>query len=185
LCSSVNSWISIAREASTARGPLTVCKKQKVKFVVAKLDRLTRNTRFLLTLLESGVEVFFCDLPEAAGAMERFFLTQMAAVAELEAGSIGERTKAALSAAKQRGGRLGVHSAETLAPKYRAEAKARAEQLAPVIRELLCKGYSIRDIATELEKRKMPTPRGGAWHPQLVKRIVERLAQASSIGGVS
>jgi hypothetical protein len=55
----------------------------------------------------------------------------MAAVAELEAGLIGQRTKAAhrtavaLAAAKQRGVRLGVHGAETLAPKYRAEAKAR------------------------------------------------------------
>jgi DNA invertase Pin-like site-specific DNA recombinase len=100
----------------------------------------------------------------------------MAAVAELEAGLIGERTKAALAAAKQRGVRLGSYGAETLAPKYRAEAKARAEQLAPIIRELQLGGYSMRSIASELEKRKVPTPRDGAWHPQLVKRIVERLA---------
>jgi hypothetical protein len=81
--------------------------------------------------------------------------------------------------------KLGVHGAETLTPKFRAVAKARAEQYAPIIRGLQRDGYSIRGIATELEKRKMPTPRGGAWHPQLVTRIVERLAQASSIGGVS
>jgi hypothetical protein len=61
--------------------------------------------------------------------------------------------------------------------KYRAEAKARAEQYAPIIRELQRDGYSIRGIAGELEKRKPQTPRGGAWHPQLVKRIVQRLAQ--------
>jgi hypothetical protein len=30
-------------------------------------------------------------------------------------------------------------------------------------------------IALELEKRKVETPRGGSWHPQLVKRIVQRL----------
>jgi hypothetical protein len=71
--------------------------------------------------------------------------------------------------------RLGVHGAEILAPKYRAEAKARAEQLAPVIRELQQDGYSMRGIAAELEKRKVETPRGGEWHPQLVKRIVQRL----------
>ena len=115
---------------------LGACKKQKAKLVVAKLDRLSRNTRFLLTLIESGIEVLFADLPEVTGAMGKFILTQMAAVAELEAGLIGERTKAALAAAKQRGVRLGVHGAETLAPKYRAEAKARAGQLAPMIREL-------------------------------------------------
>ena len=33
----------------------------------------------------------------------------------------------------------------------------------------------MRSIADELTKRKLQTPRGGAWHPQLVKRIVERL----------
>jgi hypothetical protein len=49
-----------------------------------------------------------------------------------------------------------------LAPKYQAEAKDRAEQLAPVIREMQKRGYSMRGIANELKK--------------FVKRIVERLA---------
>jgi DNA invertase Pin-like site-specific DNA recombinase len=154
---------------------LAACKKQKAKLIVAKLDRLSRNTRFLLTLIESGIKVLFADLPDVSGAMGKFILTQMAAVAELEAGLIGERTKAALAAAKQRGVRLGIHGAETLAPRYQAEARARAEQLAPVIRGLQHHGYSMRGIAVELEKRKVPTPRGGAWHPQLVSRIVQRL----------
>jgi hypothetical protein len=34
---------------------------------------------------------------------------------------------------------------------------------------------SMRRIADELTKRKVQTPRGGSWHPQLVKRIVQRL----------
>jgi DNA invertase Pin-like site-specific DNA recombinase len=154
---------------------LSACKKHKAKLVVAKLDRLSRNTRFLLALIESGVEVLFCDLPDVTGAMGKFVLTQMAAVAELEAGLIGERTKAALAAAKQRGVRLGSYGAETLAPKYHDEAMARAEKLAPIILELQRDGYSMRGIAAELQKRKVPTPRGGTWHSQLVKRIVERL----------
>jgi DNA invertase Pin-like site-specific DNA recombinase len=37
-------------------------------------------------------------------AMGRFLVSQIAAVAELEAGLIGQRTKAALAAAKARGG---------------------------------------------------------------------------------
>jgi DNA invertase Pin-like site-specific DNA recombinase len=107
--------------------------------------------------------------------MGKFILTQMAAVAELEAGLIGERTKAALAAAEQRGVRLGTYGAETLAPKYRAEAKVRAEQLAPIILKLQRDGYSMRGIAAELEKGKVETPRSGAWHPQLVKRVMQRL----------
>jgi hypothetical protein len=84
-------------------------------------------------------------------------------------------TKAALAAAKQRGVRLGRTGAEILAPKYRAEAMARAEQLAPLIRDFQKRGYTLRGIANELEKRKVQTPRGGSWHPQLVKRIMQRL----------
>jgi DNA invertase Pin-like site-specific DNA recombinase len=58
---------------------LKVCKKQKAKLVVAKLDRLSRHARFLLTLIESGVEVVSADLPDVTGAMGQFILTQMAA----------------------------------------------------------------------------------------------------------
>jgi len=35
----------------------------------------------------------------------------------------------------------------------------------------------MRGIAAELEERKVDPPRGGSWHPQLVKRIVERLEE--------
>ena len=154
---------------------LTACKKYKAKLVVAKLDRLSRNTRFLLTLIESGVEVLFADLPEISGAMGKFILTQMAAVAELEAGLIGEHTKAALAAAKQRGVRLGLTGAER-AQRFKAEAQARANELSPVLRDLKKQGLSLRAIAAELTKRRVPTPRGGVWHPQLVARVLERLA---------
>jgi DNA invertase Pin-like site-specific DNA recombinase len=64
--------------------------------VFAKLDRLTRNVDLLRALVASNVDLVFCDLPHVpAGAMGRFLLTQMASVAELEAGLISERTKAA------------------------------------------------------------------------------------------
>lgn len=153
---------------------LAACKKHKAKLVVAKLDRLSRNTRFLLTLIESGVDVLFAHLPEVRGAMGKFILTQMAAIAELEAGLTGERTKAALAAAKQRGVRLGVTGAERAA-RYKAEAVARAVELAPILRDLQQQGLSLRGIAVALTKRRVPTPRGGTWHPQLVARVLERL----------
>jgi DNA invertase Pin-like site-specific DNA recombinase len=157
---------------------LAACKKHKAKLVVAKLDRLSRDVKFLLTLVDSGVEVLFCDLPDmGSGAMARFMLTQMAAVAELEAGLISERTKAALAAAKQRGVRLGVTGAARAA-RFKAEAAARAAELAPVLRELKEKGMSLRGIAAELTKRQVRTLRGGAWHPQLVARVLERLEVA-------
>ena len=154
---------------------LAACKKQKAKLVVAKLDRLSRNVSFLLKLIDSGVEVLFADLPELNGAMGRFMLTTMASVAELEAGLISERTKAALKAAKARGVRLGRHGAEVLAPQYRAEAHQRAQKLQPILAGLKSKGLSLSKIAGELNKRKVATPRGGRWDHSSVRNVLQRL----------
>jgi DNA invertase Pin-like site-specific DNA recombinase len=55
---------------------------------VAKLDRLARNTRFLLGIVEGCGEggCVFGDLPEVpAGPVGKFFVTLLASVAELEA----------------------------------------------------------------------------------------------------
>jgi DNA invertase Pin-like site-specific DNA recombinase len=120
--------------------------------------------------------VLFADLPELNGAMGRFMLTTMASVAELEAGLISERTKAALKAAKARGVRLGRHGAEVLAPQYREEAGQRAEQLQPVIADLQGQRLSLAKIASELNKRKMLTPRGGRWDHSSVRNVIKRLA---------
>ena len=155
---------------------LAACKKHKAKLVVAKLDRLSRNVSFLLKLIDAGVEVLFADLPELNGAMGRFMLITMASVAELEAGLISERTKAALKAAKARGVKLGRHGAEILAPRFKEEASKRAKALKPIITELKGEGLSLARMATELNKRKVPTPRGGRWDHSSVRNVVKRLA---------
>jgi DNA invertase Pin-like site-specific DNA recombinase len=86
---------------------LALCKRHRSKLIVAKVDRLTRSASFLHKLLDVGVDVMFCDLPQIDGPIGRFLLQQLVNVAELEAGFIGQRTKAALSAAKSRGTNLG------------------------------------------------------------------------------
>lgn len=86
---------------------LAAARLHKAPLIVAKLDRLTRSVSFLSRLLDAGVEVRFCDLPQIEGPQGRFLLNSMVAVAELEAGLISQRTKAALAAAKARGKRLG------------------------------------------------------------------------------
>ena len=82
---------------------LAEAKRAGAVLLIAKLDRLARNVAFIAGLLEAGVEVQACDMPEA----NRFLLHVMAAVAEHEAAAISARTKAALAAAKARGVKLG------------------------------------------------------------------------------
>jgi DNA invertase Pin-like site-specific DNA recombinase len=92
--------------------------------VVAKVDRLTRSLSFLTRLLDSGVDVRFCDLPKIEGPTGRFILQQMASVAELEAGFISDRTRKALKAAKARGKRLGGNGVVISAKARRAGVEA-------------------------------------------------------------
>ena len=136
---------------------------------------------FIHKLIGSNVEVLFADLPELNGAMGKFMLITMANVAELEAGLISERTKAALKAAKARGVKLGRHGAEVLAPKYRNEARQRAMQLEPIITEFKGKGYSMARIATELNKRRVATPRGGRWDHSSVRNVMQRLDERANL----
>src|SRR4029453_5634362 len=92
---------------------LHMARVHRVPLIVAKVDRLARSKGFLDAILESGGGVRFCDLPKIEGPTGRFILQQMAAVAELEAGLISARTKDALRAAKERGGKLGGHRGGT------------------------------------------------------------------------
>jgi DNA invertase Pin-like site-specific DNA recombinase len=102
--------------------------------VFAKLDRLTRNVDLLRSLVASNVDLVFCDLPHVPpGAMGRFLLTQMASVAELEAGLISERTKAALAAAKRREARQCESNHAKLSTAHR-HTPAKADQILEIVR---------------------------------------------------
>lgn len=156
---------------------LAEAKRTKAVLIVAKLDRLARNTRFLLTLIDSGAEVAFADMPQVAGPMGRFIITQMAAVAELEAGLISQRTKAALAAAKERGQELGKHG-KVQAAVNKAEAVERLEPVIPVLRELKAEGMTMRQMVAALNDRGIASPAGGRWHVSNLHKALGRLAAA-------
>ena len=157
------------------------------KLVFAKLDRLTRNVDLLRSLVASGVDLVFCDLPSVPpGPMGRFLLTQMAAVAELEAGLIGERTKSALAAAKARGIKLGnpngaralrgkqTGNTEAVA-KIREKAAQHATDLKGIIDGIKRSGTTSVRAITKLNRRGVSAPRGGAWYSTAVARLLNRL----------
>jgi DNA invertase Pin-like site-specific DNA recombinase len=168
---------------------LADAKRSRAILVIAKLDRLARNARFLLALIESGVDAAFCDLPSVPpGAVGKFLLTQMAAVAELEAGLISERTKAALTAYKARGGVLGAlrpgahrltgganpEASRRAGEASRALAAAAYADLSPTIATLRAEGLSLRQIAARLNAEGHTTRQGKAWNPVQVGRVLGR-----------
>jgi DNA invertase Pin-like site-specific DNA recombinase len=109
----------------------------------------------------------------------------LAAVAEAEAEAISTRTKAALAVARARGVKLGgyrVNSATIYRKGVKASVKARsqaaqarAEDLTPVIEAIKADGAtSLRQIAAVLNKRQIPSARGGQWSATQVQRVMDR-----------
>jgi DNA invertase Pin-like site-specific DNA recombinase len=150
---------------------LAACRRHKAKLIIAKLDRLSRNLAFIAALMDAGAEFIAVDNPNA----NKLTLHILAAVAQHEREMIGERTKAALQAAKARGIRLGRNAAERLAPANRQAAMDRASQLAPIFIEMQAAGLSARAMAAELGARNVRTPNGAKWHAQTVLRIMRRM----------
>lgn len=167
---------------------LAAARLHRASLVVSKVDRLTRSVAFLSRLLEAGVDVRFADLPQIEGATGRFLLQQMVAVAELEAGMISARTKAALAAAKRRGVKLGgdrgavptskMHKRSAAARQERAAS--RAADIAPTIKRLQASGVdSLRGLAAKLNEAGIPTARGnGQWSATQVMRVLELMPKA-------
>ena len=146
--------------------------------LVAKLDRLSRDVAFIAGLMAQRVPFVVCDLGPNA---DPFMLHIYAALAEQERRMISTRTKAALSAAKARGVKLGgardgavVPDAALGGAAIRAKADGFAAAVLPVAVELQAAGQPLRSIAAELTTRGITTPRGGAWTAQAVKNLLAR-----------
>jgi DNA invertase Pin-like site-specific DNA recombinase len=170
---------------------LAMCRAHRAALIVAKLDRLARNAHFLLSVVEGSGDagVVFCDLPTVpAGPVGKFFVSLLASVAELEAGLISQRTKAALAEAKRRGVKLGnprpggatPGMAKRAAEARTAKARKRAGDVLPVIEQIRSTGAtSLMAIAAELRRMEVPTPSGqGTWHASTVARVVGRAVTA-------
>lgn len=148
------------------------CKATRAVLLVARLDRLARNLRFITEIMDSGVELMCADLP----SVNRLTLQILGAVAEEERRLISERTKGALAAAKARGVKLGgvrdgvdLPSMSGMAARKSAatrgkrsqEAAERLRDGAAELRTELGEDASLHQLAAALTARGFTAPRGG------------------------
>lgn len=173
---------------------IAACRIYGARLLIAKFDRLSRDAHFLLGLEKAGIEFVATDNPHA----NRLTVGIMALVADEERRAISARTKAALARkqdvyakltneereklraagkATQLGGDRGaILSAEAKAKVVaasKAKAQRRATDLAPIFNEIRAAGAtSLREIATALNARNIPTARGGRWSAVQVQRVL-------------
>ena len=150
--------------------------------MIARLDRLSRNAHFLLSLQEAKVPFTACDNPHA----DNFTVGLLALVAQREAETISKNTRLALQAAKARGVKLGNPQGAAAfgdsrgwqVSSYRPDSKAQrhAESLKATIAELRREGVTTTTaIASALNERRVLSPQGKAWKPMTVGRLLVRI----------
>jgi DNA invertase Pin-like site-specific DNA recombinase len=155
--------------------------EEKATLIVAKMDRLSRNVAFTSQLLDSGIEIVFCDFPRA----NRLVLTIMAAISEYEADLIRQRTKAALQIKKENGCLLGkpenlirnldkaiVNSRMTNQEKARNNPNNK--RAVAILRGLVKKTTNLSEMARILNRDGFKTSRGGEFSARQVSILIER-----------
>ena len=160
---------------------LELCKKKKAILIVAKMDRLSRNVAFTSQLLDSGIEIVFCDFPKA----NRLVLTIIAAISEYEAGLIRKRTTEALQIKKDQGFKLGkpenltdnLEKAITNSRKTNAEKannNPNNRRAVALIKNLVKTTSNLSEIARQLNNEGFLTSRGGNFSAKQVSILINR-----------
>lgn len=155
---------------------LKLARERGAVLLIAKLDRLARNVKFIADLLESKVKFVAVDMPE----VDNLTIHILAAVAEKEARLISTRTRDALAAAKARGQVLG--KPENLTPEAqqksvavnRQKAVQAYQQQLTYIRMLREQGKSLQQIADQLNQDGYRTRQGATFTKTTIQRILQR-----------
>lgn len=161
---------------------LNYLKENKADGIIAiKLDRIARNTRDVLTLVEDVLEpqdkvLILLDLQvDTSTPTGKMILTVMSAVAELERNTINERTQGGRKTKAKKGGyaygkpKYGFKSVDgELVP------NDEEQKIIKLIKNHRRSGKSYQKIADYLNVNSIPTKQGkGKWSVSVVHRIVK------------
>ena len=160
---------------------LALCRKDGATLIVAKLDRLARSVSFLSNLLESDVDIVFCDFPQA----NKMVLHIISAISQYEAELIAARTRASLQAKKARGFKLG--NPEHLLNKHKqaiqnsirtcrvkADNNPNNKRAVAMLRILMKENRSYSEMANILNQEGFVTSRGCSFTKSTVYKLIKR-----------
>ncbi|WPF90500.1 recombinase family protein (plasmid) [Cyanobacterium aponinum AL20118] len=151
--------------------------------IALKLDRIARNTRDVLTLVEDVLEpqnkmLVLLDLQvDTSTPTGKMILTVMSAVAQLERDTINERTQGGRKTKAQKGGyaygkpKFGYQTED----KELKEDSSQQETIR-LIKRHRRSGKSYQKIADYLNAQNIPTKQGKKWSSSVVYRICQEKA---------
>ena len=174
------------------------CKANDCTLVIAKLDRLSRDVEFTFKIVNTGIDIYFCDMP----AVNTMILGVFASVAQYERELLSSRTKAALARLREHIATKGYHtSAKSGAPiqtfgnpywedsiheatAASVASRAKAYRTDPkrvnayiVAKNLLKQGDDIHKVVDTLNSLSSDTlpDRVTRWNYKNVKRLLDRM----------
>jgi DNA invertase Pin-like site-specific DNA recombinase len=174
----VESGTSKGNSREALQKAINMAKSLNATLIIAKLDRLARNVRFITTLMESNIEFIACDMPQAS----KFTIHIFAALAEQEAEMISQRTKLALQEKKRQGFKLGkpenltsnVISEGKIVRLRNAEMNENNRKAGALIVSLKNAGKSFYQITNEINSLGFKTRRDCRFQQIQVQRLYER-----------
>lgn len=92
------------RDRKGLQEAIAFCQAHNCGLVIAKLDRLCRDVEFCFRVVNTGIDIHFCDMP----TINTLLLGVFAAVAQYERELTSDRTKKALAVKKAQGAKLGA-----------------------------------------------------------------------------
>jgi site-specific DNA recombinase len=165
------------------RNLLTRCDRGEIGHVIVwKLDRLTRRTRHLLSLVEDVFLAKGIELHSVSESLDtstphgRFVLTLFGGLAQMERELIGERTRGAL-AYKRAQGQPTSHPPLGFRPNGKRHRMVPVPEELQTVRQILDlwrRGSSYRAIADRLNAQAVPTKQNRRWHHTTVAKVVQR-----------
>jgi DNA invertase Pin-like site-specific DNA recombinase len=166
---------------------LDMCVERNATLIIPKVQHLVHNTVFVelcfraqfkvaqLKVKDKKLDILGCDLMGSEPMQMGLLYNLALAKSEKTSKSVKKKMKEL----KEQGVKLGApdlsiaraHSSAAL----RARAKERRVKILPIIKEIQKDGNrTLQDIARQLNKRGVPTARGGKWYATSVKNILRK-----------
>lgn len=148
--------------------------------IVYSLSRFARNTVATLEAISLMKEndVSFLSLTEnidTKSAAGEFFITVLAAFAQMEAKTASERIRSVMELKKSKGEHLGNTPFGWKKEGAGIVKNADEQEVIRLVVEMRARGWSLAEIARQLKKRQLKNRAGNSdWRKTQVKRILDR-----------
>lgn len=165
-----------SRKRKFLKEAVTMSNERKAILIVAKLDRLARDTEFAHYILNNAHEIVAVDIPQ----MNKMIFGIFALMAEYERDLISKRTKDALDAKKRAGWvkvwvkeRHNVGLTRMGAVERWEDKTTPSYSLLSTLQSKREDGCSLREIASDMNANGERTSTGSLWSAMAVKRILD------------